>query len=460
MRSGCVKAPTILARVLAAAPRQLLLDRLVPLLAGLMVLAAAAGSSSVPRLTRIGHGARWGVLVALLLAAAAWSLPRVRVPRRATLAAAALVGLAILSAAWSVEPRTSFERGASLGLLFATCSFVAAAVRRRTERAAAVLVGLLGGATAVGVAGLLLLAFDRTRAVQAATYEAPARYQGLGQNPNTVGLLFALATPIATWALLAARTRRRRATAGCVLGLFVGTIVASGSRGAIVAGAVGAAIVLASSHRRRTIALAALVSTVVAAAAIQTIPSPATTAVSTAVSPAAAPPAARKGYVDAESVYPLDADVGQPLPGGGQPLIRRGLFAASGRLDAWGGTLHEVARRPIVGHGFGTEQDVFIDRYYRFVGGLPEDSYLGLALQLGIVGVVALAALVGVLAVAGVRALQATRRDVAAAGLGILVSGLAIAVVQSYVYSVGNIATTTLWLGAFLLPAIGEGSDV
>src|SRR6185437_13011608 len=122
----------------------------------------------------------------------------------------------------------------------------------------------------------------------------------------------------------------------------------------------------------------------------------------------------------------------------------------SGRLDAWRGALHEAARRPVAGHGFGTEQDVFVDRYYRFVGGLPEDSYLGLALQLGVVGLLALLALVAALVAPGLRALRGPRPDLAAAGLGVLAAGLAIAVVQSYLYSVGNIATSTLWIAAFL----------
>ena len=134
--------------------------------------------------------------------------------------------------------------------------------------------------------------------------------------------------------------------------------------------------------------------------------------------------------------------------------MRRSIFGSSGRIDAWGGALHEAARRPVVGHGFGTEQAVFVDRYYRFVGALPENSYLGLALQLGLVGLLALAALVVVLARGGIRALGGPRSALAAAGLGVLAAGLVAAVAQSYLYSVGNIAAAALWIPSFMLAAL------
>lgn len=432
--------------------RQSVLDRAVPVIAGATVVGFALGSSSVPSLTHAGHVLRWALLALLLVCAAAWCSSLRAMPRSATAAAAALVGLAALSMAWSVEPRTTFEKAVSLGLLFSVCAFVAAAVRERTDRAASILWGVLGGAAAVGLAGLLLLAVDHHRAVQAATYQAPARFKGLGQDPNTVALLFAVAVPIAVWALLRSR---RRVVAAAILALLVATIVATGSHGGIVAAAAGALVAAAVLLGRSRLALAAAAGVIVCAGVgigIQAIPKPAAAAVST-TAPATGP-TAKRGYVNAEAVYPLDADVGQPLPGGGQPPVRRGFFGSSGRLDAWQGALHEAARRPVAGHGFGTEQDVFVDRYYRFVGALPEDSYIGLALQLGIAGLVAFALLVAVLVRAGVGALRGPRRDVAAAAFGVLTAGLAIAVVQSYVYSVGNIATAALWITAFMLPAV------
>jgi O-antigen ligase/polysaccharide polymerase Wzy-like membrane protein len=412
------------------------------------------GSSSVPSITHVGHWLRWVLLGLLLVSTAAWGGSRPAVPRSATAAAAAFVGLALLSTAWSVEPRTTVERAVSIGLLFSICVSTAGAVQGRTERAVAVLQGLLAGAVAVGLAGLLLLAVDHHRAVQAANYQAPARFTGLGQDPNTVALLFAVTVPLGVWALLRAR---RRLLAAATLVLLVGTIVASGSHGALVAGGIGAFVVIVAVLGRSRAALAGAIVValcVAVGAGIQAIPKPsgAASASSTPTQPTGPKP--KHGYLNAEDLYPLDADVGQPLPGGGQPAVRRGFFGSSGRLEAWQGALHEAARRPVAGHGFGTEQAVFVDRYYRFVGSLPENSYLGLALQLGIAGLVLLALLVIVLGSAGIRALRSPNRDATAAGLGVLAAGLVIAFVQSYIYSVGNIATAALWIPAFLLPAM------
>jgi hypothetical protein len=412
------------------------------------------GSSSSPSVTHVGHSLRWALLGLLLVSAAAWGRSLLAVPRSAAAAAAALTALALLSTAWSVEPRTTFDRAVSLGILFGVCVCVAAAVRGRTERAVAVLQGLLAGAAVVGVAGLVLVAVDHRRAVQAATYEAPARFNGLGQDPNTVALLFAVTVPLAVWLLLYGR---RRLLAAATLALLAGTIVASGSHGALVAGGIGALVVVAAGLGRTRGALVAAVLVavcVVVGAGIQAIPKPSASAAASSTPAHPAGPTPKHGYLNAEAVYPLAADVGQPLPGGGQPTVRRGFFGSSGRLDAWGGALHEAARRPVVGHGFGTEQAVFVDRFYRFVGSLPENSYIGLALQLGIAGLVLLALLVMVLGRAGIRALRGAHRDVAAAGLGVLAAGLVIALVQSYLYSVGNIATAALWIPAFLLPAV------
>ena len=157
--------------------------------------------------------------------------------------------------------------------------------------------------------------------------------------------------------------------------------------------------------------------------------------------------------MNVEQVYPLAADVGRPLPGGGEPTVSRRFFASSGRVDAWAGALREWLGRPLLGFGFGTEARVFDDRYYTFVGGLPENSYVGLLLQLGVVGLAALLALVGGLVLAARRAILAGV-PAAAACLGVVTAGLLLGLVQSYLYAVGNIGAAALWTSAFLLPAL------
>jgi O-antigen ligase len=438
---------------LTDAPQQRLLDRLLSILVAVTVVAFAAGSSSIPGITHAAHGLRWLALGALLVAAAVATAPRLRLPPGPTAAAAALVALAALSTLWSVAPRTTFERAVSLGLLFATCLLLVSACALHRGLSAQLLAGVVEGAAAVSLLGLLLLAVDYHRAVQPATGEAPWRYEGFGQDPNTVGLLFAVVLPLAVWLLVRARTGRERGLAGAAVLLFAISIVGTGSRGALVAAAVGAALVVLLEVRRRWLAVGLVAVAFVAGVALSTVPHTVTGRTSH-VAAAPSGPAPKPGYLNAEADYPLAADIGQPLPGGGQPTVRRGLFATSGRVDAWRGALHEAVRRPVAGHGFGTEQSVFVDRYYRFVGGLPEDSYIGLALQLGAAGLIALAALLAVLVRRGAHGLGGDGH--AAAGLGVLAAGAAIAVVQSYLYSVGNIAAAAFWIPVFLLAVPGR----
>lgn len=424
------------------------------MLAGLGVLAFASGSSSIDAVTRFGHRARWVVLALLLAAgagAAAPALRAVRLPRRAPLAAAALLALAFLSTAWSVAPRLTFERAVSLAILLAAAALVSAVAAARPGLGEAVALGLLAGAVAVGLLGLVVLAAAHGDAVASASPQTPARYRGFGQNPNTASLLFAVVLPIAIWALFAARARLPRSAAAAAVLLLGGSIVASGSRGALVAAAAGSAVTvvaLAGSARLRVLGALLVVAALVAGAALQSIPSTSVASAAAATQPV--PLAPRGGFRNAEGDYPLDADIGRPLPGGGEPALQRSFSSSSGRADAWRGAVHQTARRPLLGYGFGTEARVFVDRYYRFFGGLPEDSYIGISLQLGIVGLLALLALFATCLLPLPR-----RPGIAWACVGVVAAGMVMAVVQSYVYSVGNIAAAPLWIAAFLVPALG-----
>jgi O-antigen ligase len=130
---------------------------------------------------------------------------------------------------------------------------------------------------------------------------------------------------------------------------------------------------------------------------------------------------------------------------------------ASGRVAAWEGALEQIGDRPILGYGFGTEQKVFLDRWYYFQGGSPENSYLGLLLQVGALGLALVLAMGLALVVGGFRALRVVEGDdriLVVASLGVIVAAAAIMLIQSYLYSVGNIASTTVWIAMFVLSPI------
>jgi O-antigen ligase len=105
----------------------------------------------------------------------------------------------------------------------------------------------------------------------------------------------------------------------------------------------------------------------------------------------------------------------------------------------------------VAGYGFGTEDRVFVDRYVFFNSNVPENSYIGLFLQLGLVGL----ALLGAFTLfAIVRALRTAGGPNAAACAAVVAAGLVLALFQSYLYAAGNNATAAFWISGFLLFAV------
>jgi O-antigen ligase len=405
------------------------MTRATTVLIAATMFAIASGSSSVRWVIEHTRGwVRWALLVALGVAAlvAAARGPRLTLRAPATIAAV-FAALCVLSTAWSVEPRLTFERAGTLVVVFVAGAALAASNQRR-----AVLDGILLGAVAIAVASLLTLAFSHDNAVQPATLAYGARFQGYSQNPNTLGMVLALAFPIALWVAFTHRGAVRVAAA-CAAALLFGELAATGSRGSLAAALVGALVVVGALAPRLRLAFAGAAVVVFAAGAVAArISEPATSA------PSAVPPRLQN---DAELRHPLETEIGAPAPGA--PVHRRSLLSSSGRFEAWRGAIRQGNERPIAGYGFGTEGDVFVDRYYGLDSNLTENSYVGLYLQLGLTGVVVLALLL----VAAVRR-GIARRD--AVVLAVVAAGIVLAVGQSYLFSAGATGMLPFWLCVFL----------
>jgi len=443
--------------------RRLTPDLAVPVLLAVTLVAFAAGSSSVAGVVHAGRDGRWAALLALFVSAVIVGFvpggrPVTHIRPSVVVAALVFLAVAVESALWSVDPRLTIERAATLVLLFATSAALAVGCADRADAARHMLWGIVAGALIVTALGLVTFAFDHAAAVQAATFDVPARYRGVGESPDTVALLLALCLPIAVWLAFQGRTRRERWLALVVAVAFDASIAASGSRGAIAAGFVGVFVVTALAHERiRVRALAGGVVAVFLVATIAIALAPTskgngTQALQTTSVPkhgAQSAPAsikAKPGYVNVGVDYPFEFDVGFQGPGETAPTHRT-LFGLSGRGEAWRGALDLADARYVLGYGFGTEERVFINRYTNFVGGTPEDSYIGIYLQLGAVGLAAFLALVGALAFGALRRLTSPEASVS---LGVLAAALVLAIVQSYIYSVGDIGTVTVWVCAFL----------
>jgi hypothetical protein len=427
---------------------------------GATIFAFGLGSSSVGSLHQFGAHSKWIALGAMVPLSVALALRKRPVQCPAPLfyaLAALLLLLAFDSALWSVAPQHTVKYATSLALLFTVVGALGVAATR-PEVARALVVGSLAGAVAVAAGGIVLLYVHHSLAVQAASPGTPERYRGLTENPNTVSLLAALVLPLALWKVVTLRNPVYRGLAAAALLLLLGTIVASGSKGALGAGFLGTGAFALTFEPRVRPRLALLGTVVIAfAAGVGIVDANLSSPIQAPAVPAQAVKQAPPPQT-ATSVAPrLSDEIGAPTQGTAPQ--QRTLFGTSGRALAWAGAIHIGLARPIVGFGFGTEDSVFVDRWYYFQGDRPENSLIGIFLQLGLAGLAVLISIGVATLLAARRVLRSTReRALGAACLGVVIAGATLAIVQSYVYAVGDIGTLALWSTAFILAGMAGSS--
>jgi hypothetical protein len=430
--------------------------RAIAVVLPLTILLLAGGSSSVPRFRELAVHARWlGLFALAALAVAQLAAQRVRlVLPFAWAAAAGFVLVALESALWSVDPRLTVGRVVTVCVVFAAAAALALGAARPETAATRVLDGVLAGAAAVALASLVVLVLSHGDAVLPATAGAGWRFRGVGESPNTVPMLLCLALPIAVWSTLA-RTGPARVTGiACTL-LFTGEVAVSGSRGALIA-AVGGTLVtaLACAHtmRARVVAVAAVIVAALVCVKVAELPKP--------VPIVAAPGSSTSSGTEAPSATPifaLEDEIGFPPHGAYRPPVARTPFGASGRAEAWNGALEQWAKRPVAGYGFGTEEHVFVDRFFAYESRLVENGYLGLLLQVGAAGLAVFLVLLAALVACGVRLLRSPlRTGPAAAASGVLGAAMLVEMGQTGFLSVGNIAALSIWLAVLPLPLLAR----
>ena len=264
--------------------------------------------------------------------------------------------------------------------------------------------------------------------------------------------------PLAVWLGLTEHGWKRPAGAALVL-LFAGEIAVSGSRGAIIAGFGGAlltGLVLGPTLSAKVALAAGLVVLAGVCVATSRLPHP-SSAAAPAVAAGAAAAAVNTRGLNADLRLRLEDELGHPPLGGYRPPVARTLFGSSGRAQAWVGGVRQAARRPLLGYGFGTEDKVFVDRFYAFEGNFVENSYVGTFLQLGAAGVALLIGLFLTLAWNAYRALWRGTGGPAAGAAGVVLVAALIGLSQSGITSVGNIAVASIWICALTLPALAVG---
>jgi O-Antigen ligase len=422
------------------------------------IVAIAAGSSWSYRLQADASNLRWAALLAL--ACVSLGLAVVLAParaaagreRRGAVLAAVFVGLCFVSAGWSVAPRLTVERAATVAVVLVIAGSLAFAAVRRPSVVAHVVQAILAAIAILLVGSLVLALADPRASVQT----GPLRFRGVGEDPDTVPLIAAYALPLASWRFLEPARAVERWFAAAIAASALVLIGASGSRGALVAGAAGMFVFVAAelAHRPvRALAVGAAVFVTLGASLLITPLVSHLPGISTPAATAASRPGSGHGHHSPPgSPLAMDHELGRPL-NGKIPATGHALFGSSGRVEAWRGAIGQADQRPLLGYGFGTEDRVFIDRWFYFAGARTESSFVGTYLMLGLVGLASLCLLLGWVVAGGVTALRrvpARGRAVAALG-GVVAAGICEMLVQSYATSAGDIAMLTFWVAAALV---------
>jgi len=375
-------------------------------------------------------------------------------PLPGALVTGAFTLLALLSAAWSPHAGLTMDRALGFAALVVAAAALALGVVDRPRVAGQLMLALLAATTLIAIVGLIELWNAYDGAVLPATKGQGARFNGIGQNPNQIPMLIAVTLPFALWALRESSGWVRAGAVGVVL-LLVGSLVASGSRGAAIAAFAGclAYLLAVATRRRRMLVLAGTTVLFVVAIAVMQLPQPA------AENPDLYPEfgsTPKLGPLDLNGRLPLESEFGFPGENA-DPGKTRTLFFTSGRFQAWETAVEQGLDRPIAGYGFGTEDETFVDRSYLFVSEAVENSFIGVFLQLGAVGVALLLLALALPLAAWLRIrseLGPERREYAAACAGAVVAGIVLAVPQSYLTSVGSPPTAAFWIAFFLLAGL------
>ncbi len=239
------------------------------------------------------------------------------------------------------------------------------------------------------------------------------RFQGIFQNPNSIGITCAILSPLSFWHFL----ETKKKTALFLFFLILVALFLSASRSSINATviAMGYFIYTHSKNYRPLVFFSLMSLILILTLVAQTI----TTHF-------------LKVYIRPETISTL-----------------------GGRINIWPPAVDLIMDRPFFGYGFGVEEKILSLKYAilrQHVGGYIHNSYLGMLLQLGIVGFIIF---YGPLFILLLKELF-SRRDTATPLLryalqASVIAGLLCCIFESWVYSVGNAQALPFWIIVMLL---------
>jgi O-antigen ligase len=125
------------------------------------------------------------------------------------------------------------------------------------------------------------------------------------------------------------------------------------------------------------------------------------------------------------------------------------LPTGAGRLEAWDVGLDLLRKRPWTGYGFGTEDILFEKFGIRFLqhgGAMVHNSYLGLSLQIGVLGTAIFFIPMFLVVTKGVQKWVKGKDVVVGILTATVIAGLVISFTESWLYSAGNSQSLPFWI--------------
>lgn len=325
-----------------------------------------------------------------------------RSPARFDIPLLGWIVFAFLTASYSIDPGLTIGRAATLLLMYVAVFWVIWETADRKGDHSIIDLFL------IAIAITYFLSFIELALGRA--FDA-GRFRGIAGNANGLGLLTALLFPLVFYRALA----WKRITEILLLAVMLLVVVMTGSRGTLLA------IVASGGYMLWRYG-----------------------------------PAFRAAAVATGTMITLALTGVLPMPAAVDEYYRIGnLLSGSGRMEAWPILASLLRESWILGYGFGTEDAIFESQdfiFFEFAGGHAHNSYLGLALQVGLAGALAfflpLAALL-------VTSMIRSRRDRYLmshhAYEAVLLAGFVSAMVESWIYSMGNMFAFPFWICVMLL---------
>jgi O-antigen ligase len=133
------------------------------------------------------------------------------------------------------------------------------------------------------------------------------------------------------------------------------------------------------------------------------------------------------------------------------------IMTLSHRSGKWTQGALYFLERPLLGFGFGTEDQLFEAHgirpaLYKYTGAYIHNSYLGLVLQLGLVGAILVYLPLGLLVAREFRVANRTPPNLMRTALmAVVLTGMVSALFSSDLYSMGNPKIASFWICVMLL---------